>query len=218
MVIYKIVNRINNKIYIGQDLYNNPSYFGSGILIKKAISKYGKDNFEKIILEYCEDPSMLNHREIFWIKELNSTDRKIGYNIHKGGDGGDTFSGKHHTEESKLKSKISNQKTWSNPELRKAHSENRKKIAHKVKPKVIEWWTEERRKERGELIKSKWTEEVKNSVSSKMKEIKKKKIICNDIPFDSITEAIEGTGLSYHLIMKNVKDDKKINWYICNGN
>jgi len=42
MIIYKTINLINGKIYIGQDFYNNSEYFGSGILINKAINKYGK--------------------------------------------------------------------------------------------------------------------------------------------------------------------------------
>ena len=53
MVIYKTTNLINGKIYIGQDLENNPNYFGSGLIFKKAILKYGKNNFKKEILEYC---------------------------------------------------------------------------------------------------------------------------------------------------------------------
>ena len=35
MVIYKITNLINGKIYVGQDMSNNPNYFGSGTMIIK---------------------------------------------------------------------------------------------------------------------------------------------------------------------------------------
>ena len=87
MIIYKTVNKLNGKIYIGQDTINNPAYFGSGILILKAIRKYGKSNFEKIILEICNSIDELNEREIFWIKKLNATDRTTGYNLHSGGKG-----------------------------------------------------------------------------------------------------------------------------------
>lgn len=218
MVIYKITNKINGKIYVGKDLHNNQNYYGSGILIQNAIKKYGIENFEKSILENCTDKNHLNQQEKYWIKYLNTQDRNIGYNIHGGGDGGDTFSGKHHTENSKSKSSESNKKTWSDPILRKKHSDARKEISHLIKPKVIDWWTDERRRERSELTKSKWTDEMRNSVSNKMKEIKKKKIVCENVQFNSITEAIEGMNMSYHMIMKNIKDDKKINWYICNGN
>ena len=93
MVIYKIRNKINNKIYIGKSIENNPNYFGSGISITMAIKKHGKNNFEKDILEKCENLEELNEKEKFWIKEYNSTNRKTGYNIAEGGNGGNTRKG-----------------------------------------------------------------------------------------------------------------------------
>lgn len=87
MNVYKITNMVNGKIYIGQEKRNKGHYFGSGLLIKKAILKYGKENFKKEILETCETKEELDEREIFWIAELNSTDQSIGYNIAQGGSG-----------------------------------------------------------------------------------------------------------------------------------
>ncbi len=85
MIIYKIINLINGKIYVGQDMYNNPEYFGSGKIITKSIKKHGRENFIKEILEECLSLEELDKREIFWIKNLNSTNRLIGYNICEGG-------------------------------------------------------------------------------------------------------------------------------------
>jgi group I intron endonuclease len=89
MIIYKIINTLNNKIYIGQDRNNNPSYFGSGKKIQRAIKKYGKENFVKEILEECIDENHMNEREVYWISKYDSQDRKIGYNISHGGKEGD---------------------------------------------------------------------------------------------------------------------------------
>ena len=51
-VVYKIINTVNSKVYIGvhqtQDI--NDSYMGSGVVIRKAIKKYGEQNFKKLIL------------------------------------------------------------------------------------------------------------------------------------------------------------------------
>lgn len=47
MIIYKTINIINNKIYIGRDMHNNPNYLGSGYILSKAIKKYNKENFKK---------------------------------------------------------------------------------------------------------------------------------------------------------------------------
>lgn len=92
MEIYKITNTINGKIYIGKDETSNPNYFGSGKLIKRAITKYGIDKFKKEVIDILEDKKSLSSREIHWIEFYNSTDRTIGYNITSGGDGGDTIS------------------------------------------------------------------------------------------------------------------------------
>jgi group I intron endonuclease len=92
MIIYKTTNKANGKIYIGKDVKNDPSYLGSGILLRKAIQKYGKESFVKEVIEECEDQLALAEREKYWISLLNATDRKIGYNITEGGVGGDTFS------------------------------------------------------------------------------------------------------------------------------
>ncbi len=88
MIIYCTKNLINGKIYIGQDRYNNPKYFGSGLKLKQAIKKYGKNNFEKSILQECHSLEELNKAEKYWIKELKSQNRNIGYNIADGGTGG----------------------------------------------------------------------------------------------------------------------------------
>ncbi len=85
MIIYKTTNLINNKFYIGQDSKNNPEYLGSGTIIKKAINKYGKENFKKEILDICLDKEELDIKEIYWIKELKSIEN--GYNISSGGNG-----------------------------------------------------------------------------------------------------------------------------------
>lgn len=93
MIIYKTTNLINNKIYVGQDKNNNPYYLGSGKILLRAIKKYGRDNFSKKILEICNSNDELNKKEEYWIRKLNSTDRKIGYNISIGGVEGDREKG-----------------------------------------------------------------------------------------------------------------------------
>jgi hypothetical protein len=88
MIIYKTTNLVNGKIYIGKDKLNNPDYFGSGTKIKLALEKYGKDNFKKEIIDTADTIDELDEKEKYWIKELNSQDRSIGYNIRSGGQGG----------------------------------------------------------------------------------------------------------------------------------
>ena len=68
MVIYKITNTINNKVYIGKDEKNDPNYFGSGKLIKRAIKKHGISKFTKEIIETCENREQLIEREGYFVR------------------------------------------------------------------------------------------------------------------------------------------------------
>jgi group I intron endonuclease len=98
--IYLIKNKINQKIYIGQTAMCKKGYFGSGTLIKLAIKKYGKINFEKKILhDNISDQEELNKLEIYYINLYNSTNSKVGYNLREGG----KCSKFKHTEEAKEK-------------------------------------------------------------------------------------------------------------------
>lgn len=100
MYVYKITCNINNKIYIGSHRTNdeNDKYFGSGLLIKRAITKYDLTNFTKDILEYCTSIEEMKRREEYYIQYYNSTEQSIGYNITKFACGGQPI-----TDEVRLK-------------------------------------------------------------------------------------------------------------------
>jgi hypothetical protein len=89
MIIYLTTNLINGKKYIGIDTNNDPNYLGSGLYIKQAIKKYGKDSFTKEILEVCENKEELLDKEKKWIIKYNAVLSEEFYNIHEGGTGGD---------------------------------------------------------------------------------------------------------------------------------
>jgi len=109
MVIYLTINLIDFKFYIGKDKNNNEKYLGSGKILKNAVKKHGKDNFTKVIIEKCKTEFELSDREIYWIDFFEAT--KYGYNIAKGGEGGDTITNhpnkqilaKNHSDKMKLK-------------------------------------------------------------------------------------------------------------------
>jgi len=89
--IYKTTNLINNKIYIGQhkaNIFEPDVYIGSGTLFRRAVEKYGSENFKNELICECLSQKEMDEKEIFWISELNTTDSSIGYNITKGGFGG----------------------------------------------------------------------------------------------------------------------------------
>jgi hypothetical protein len=88
MQIYKITNLVNGKIYIGQHSKNNKNYLGSGKILKQAIKKYGKENFNKDIIQNCNTKKELDRLEIFWINYFKGIDIDNMYNLSIGGNGG----------------------------------------------------------------------------------------------------------------------------------
>ena len=87
-ILYLTTNKIDGKKYIGVDGKNNPDYLGSGKYLKRAILKYGRENFTKEILFEFDSETDAYLKEIEIIHELNAVESKEYYNIHPGGDGG----------------------------------------------------------------------------------------------------------------------------------
>ena len=83
-IVYKTTNNINGKIYIGVSSNNYHHYKGSGLLIKKALKKYGAENFTKEILFSFDNKEDMLAKE----KELVNEEfllRDDTYNIIEGG-------------------------------------------------------------------------------------------------------------------------------------
>ena len=135
MQIYKITNLINKKFYIGKDTSSDSNYFGSGLLIKRAIEKYGLKNFQKEIIDETDNYEELSLKEKYWINNFNSTNLKTGYNISIGGDGGDTLS--NHPNLDLIKEKISNGSIVKGKTYEEVFGEEKaKKYKEKLKEKM----------------------------------------------------------------------------------
>jgi hypothetical protein len=106
-LVYLTRNLINNKIYVGKHSTWNEEdgYLGSGLKLKNAIKKHGKEIFERIILHYCYDEQQMTEIEIQIVDE-SFVARKDTYNLCVGGNGG----AKIFTEESKKKMSESQKK------------------------------------------------------------------------------------------------------------
>lgn len=90
MFIYCTTNKINGKKYIGMCTRESSGYLGSGKRLKNAIQKYGKDNFEREILEHCDTFEQLCDREKYWIDYYDAVNNDKFYNLVQGGIGGNS--------------------------------------------------------------------------------------------------------------------------------
>jgi hypothetical protein len=84
--LYQITNLINGKIYVGVHKTSNfeDGYMGSGIGIRRAISKYGINNFQKCILQFfsSEDDMYKGEAQVVTTSFLQ---QEHVYNISEGG-------------------------------------------------------------------------------------------------------------------------------------
>ncbi|MEY2196817.1 tyrosine-type recombinase/integrase [Neobacillus sp. BF23-41] len=95
-LIYKIENHINNKVYIGQTINTiQRRYNGTSLKaiyenmhndhLRRAMRKYGLDNFSIEILIESDSIDDLNGYEQYYINIFNSMDPNHGYNKRDGG-------------------------------------------------------------------------------------------------------------------------------------
>jgi group I intron endonuclease len=96
LIIYKVTNNLNGKVYIGQTIrplivrwkqHCNPCNKNC-IALHRAIQKYGKENFSIQQIDIACDRDELDKKEIYWINFYNSTNSEKGYNLRVGGEHG----------------------------------------------------------------------------------------------------------------------------------
>jgi group I intron endonuclease len=184
--IYKIRNKIDNKIYVGQTIQDVEARWkdhlkkGSNCrYLKSAINKYGLDNFEFKLVCITFD-NQLDNMEIKYIEQYNSLVPN-GYNLRLGGN-----SGRHNAETKQkisetLKNRYDNGLIHPRNQLGIPHSEiTKKKISESLKGRKMS----------------------QESINKRIISCRKNKIIQLDIhgnrlnTFDSCKEAAEYIGIS----------------------
>ncbi len=95
MIIYKITNLINGKIYIGKTYRDvNVRWMehckktSHCSLLTRAIQKYKKENFKIEVIFETKNAYLLNRKEVYFIKLYNTINPEKGYNLRTGGEGG----------------------------------------------------------------------------------------------------------------------------------
>jgi len=163
--IYRIRNKLNGKVYIGQSWYVEErvnSHFRSkeNTHFYNSIRKYGKENFEVDVLCECNNQKELDFAEDAFIEYYGGPDSDRNYNRRGGGSTGKLSKD--------TKNKLSNitTKQMKDPYVRKLISESNKKY----------WKNNSHLKERmiGDNNPmanfSEWSEERREQYSNRMRE------------------------------------------------
>lgn len=228
MYIYKITNKLNNKIYVGQTIRDPQVRFlehmndsVSQDYFHQAIRKYGPDNFKLEIIDKAQSIEELNQKETFWINELSSYAccGSNGYNTTYGG------------QDNPMTHQ--NVKEKHNKIMRS--DEVRKKISETMKQKVVkgELFNEEHRKHLSESMKGNQHYKGHKRTPEAIKATSKalyKKVYCVDESgaviksFDAVIEAAEwwyNNGYKqkrkisdYRRLLDVIKDSSKKDRYI----
>ena len=198
MIVYKAINNVNGKLYIGYTtksleeranihFYKSKSTKGKhyNYVFSSAIRKYGFENFSWEILQTCKNIEECLKTEINLIAKYNTLSPN-GYNISKGGNGGALTGDSLNRMISSLKNhyKI---KDWKEVLTKEQRSNNAKKANVTKKNNGYKWPTF-KQSEKSKMLMSK-TKNMKNRlnwVNSKTKEF----------VYLSLTEMSKYTGLS----------------------
>lgn len=93
--LYKIINQLNGKVYIGQTIDDKRRWISHKSFAKqtepvqyihRAMAKYGIENFIFEVIATCRTQEDANEVEKILIIQYNSQDKEMGYNISHGGD------------------------------------------------------------------------------------------------------------------------------------
>lgn len=92
--IYKITNKVNGKVYIGQTINfrkRSKEHFSTlrknvhrNPYLQHSYNKYGEDAFQISAIRICSHEE-LDELEIHYIKKYNSLNKNVGYNMLTGG-------------------------------------------------------------------------------------------------------------------------------------
>ena len=97
--------------YIGKCIYDKKAcswktYLGSGVYLQRAIKKYGKENFYKIIIDEADNEDELRDIEEYYIDMFDAVKSKDFYNLKNSSMGGNTYDSDKNSE--RYKKRIEN--------------------------------------------------------------------------------------------------------------
>ena len=224
--IYKIINRINNKVYIGKSVdilnkrwrshknsLNNGTHINTHL--QNAWNKYGSENFDFLVILECSEDE-LDKYETYYIAVYKSYLPEFGYNKTYGGDGGVptdetrrkmslAHTGIMGTPESKIKQslRLSGENNPMYGRKKELHPAYEKRKSNESIQKIKDSWTEDRRSAQSERISGK-----NNPMSDRIGDLNpaSRSCICVETGevFKTLKDAAKWCGLKSHTSISNV--------------
>lgn len=216
MIIYKVTNLVNQKIYIGQTTlsledrkkshYKEAKYKKNNNYFHNALNSYNEDDFKwEIIEDSITELDELNSKEIYYIALYNSTDKNKGYNLKHGGDNGGLNS-----IETKIKIGNSTRERWKNPEIAERMRQGLIKGTEAMKSKALK----NLKCDKCKNCNKEFTYKRNYHLSFCSNECRKEYLKKNNKGFDKANEVNRNTYEYNRDIMK----DKIIKWCVENPN
>lgn len=164
-IIYETTNLINGKKYRGMHKTSNlnDGYLGSGVAIKKAILKHGKENFIREILYHCNSYDELIEKEKLYVDEKWIED-KTNYNLKTGGQNGSL------SDESKDKISETLKRKYKNGEILPNMSNIGRIPSDEERYKISKTMKERYQNEDHHLKGKHQSDELKKKISDSLKE------------------------------------------------
>lgn len=205
--LYKTTNLINGKIYVGKHKTKklDDGYIGSGKLLKRAITKYGRENFKFEILGFYESEELLNKAELEVVTEEFCL-REDTYNLCVGGRGGFSYINRkglniyeNHHNQLKINLQGGNQRKQ---DLRNTDPKWKQRVSVSISKGQKRYYETNP----GKFTGRSHTAETKRlqSLSSK----RSTKISINSVVYTSLTEAKNATGEWHFIIKRKLASDE----------
>ena len=191
MLIYKVKNKKNNKVYIGKTMnsledrkkahYRNTIYGETNF--GRALKKYPKDTFEWSVLEEVKNKKDLDKKEMYFINQFDTYNK--GYNMTLGGGGGLTYNTESENY-NRIKSKLGK---WKNGNPGST-------------PEAIE-------KRMKTFENTTWVRGNKHGNYKRLS----KSVEINGVEYGSLREAGQALGVEYRTIRRRIERNKEgYNW------
>ena len=221
--IYMSINNVTGRKYIGQKKSRRivEDYFGSGKILRQALTKYGSENFDVTILDIATSKEDLDEKEKKWIAKYDAVNSGEFYNISFGGRQGLTWKQamERWTDEQWAKWKKSIHDANSHPKS----DQTKEKLSKYVNDNMETF--KESHKEHSIQMKEKWkNEEYRNNLLNNPNRVHvgaangySRPVVCAGIKYDTMKAAC-AVWKDPRIIRSRLKDPAYPDWYDVNKN